>query len=102
MFNKLKQFKDLRSQAKQFQNTLAAERVEGSADWGKVKITLDGNQEVLSVHIDPELLTIEKKAKLESAIKDAIGDATKKLRDLMAKKMRSGELKMPDLGQFGA
>lgn len=98
MFNKLKQFKDLRSQAKQFQNALAAERVEGSAEWGKVKVAMDGNHEVLSVSIDPELLTTDKKEKLEAAVRDATRDAIKKVRDIMAKKMRSGELKMPDMG----
>ena len=60
MFNKLKQFKDLRDQAKQMKDALAQEEAEGSAEWGKVKIKINGNQEVLSVNIDPELLTADK------------------------------------------
>ncbi len=57
MFNKLKQFKDIRSKAKEIQSALANEKIEGSAGWGKVKITMDGNQRVLDVTIDPSLLS---------------------------------------------
>ena len=98
MFNKLKQFKDLRSQAKTLQSTLAAEKAEGSASWGKVKVLMNGNQDIESVTIDPELLNPDKKQAVEAAVKEAVGDASKKVRDIMMKKMRSGELKMPDMG----
>lgn len=97
MFNKLKQFKDLRNQAKQIKDTLAQETAEGSAEWGKVKIKLDGNQEVLSVKIDPELLTSDNKDKLESAIKEATNDAIKKIQRIMADKMRQSGFSLPEM-----
>jgi len=46
MFNKLKQIQDLRHQANQIKNALAQETVEGSGAWGKVKVIMDGNQEI--------------------------------------------------------
>jgi DNA-binding YbaB/EbfC family protein len=98
MFNKLKQFKDLRSQAKELQNTLSEESAEGSASFGKVKITMDGNQSVTKVSIDDELLDASKKDKLEIAVKDATNDAVKKVQSIMAKKMRESGL---DLSAFG-
>jgi len=88
MFSKLKYLKDLRSQAKTMQNALAEEKAEGSAAWGKVKIVMNGNQEVLSISIDPELVKQESKDKLESAIKEATNDAIKKVQRIMAKKMQ--------------
>jgi len=97
MFNKLKQFKDLRSQAKQMQNVLAQESVEGSADWGKVKVKINGNQEILDVQIDPELLAADKKEKLEAAIKEATNDAIKKVQRIMAEKMRSSGFNLPGI-----
>ncbi|OGY41894.1 MAG: nucleoid-associated protein, YbaB/EbfC family [Candidatus Buchananbacteria bacterium RBG_13_36_9] len=97
MFNKLKQFKDLRDQAKQMQNTLAQESTEGSADWGKVKVKINGNQEVLDVQIDPELLSADKKDKLETAIKEATNDAIKKVQRIMAEKMRSSGFNLPGM-----
>ncbi len=88
MFNKLKQFKDLRDQAKTLQNTLSQESVTTEAAFGKVKLTMDGNLALTDLEIDPELLTSEKKEKLQTAIKDAHADALKKMQRIMATKMR--------------
>jgi DNA-binding YbaB/EbfC family protein len=96
MFNKLKQVKELRDKAKQLQGMLAEEKVEGSAGWGKVKIKMDGNQQVLNVEIDPELLTDQKK--LQEILKDAFNDAAKKAQRRMVEKMKtSGDLNIPGL-----
>lgn len=89
MFEKLKYMKDLRDKAKTMQGILAEETAEGSAAWGKVKIVMNGNQEVLSVSIDPELMNLENKDKLESALKEATNEAIKKVQRIMAEKMRS-------------
>lgn len=96
MFEKLKQFKDLRTKAKSLQNILAEEKVEGSAAWGKIKMAMNGNQEVLSVTIDQEL--IGNKEKLEGAVKEVANDAIKKAQKVMANKMmKDGSFKMPGL-----
>ena len=96
MFSKLKQFKDLRDQAKKIQDTLKDVAVEGSAAWGKIKVSMNGNQEVTSVTIDPELLS--DKAKLETAVKEAYNDTVKKAHRAMAEQMRkSGNLNLPGL-----
>lgn len=98
MFNKLKQIKDLRSQAKQVQNTLERETVHADACGGKVNVVMDGTQKIMAVEIAPELLVPGEREKVQSAIKDAVNGASKKVQNLMAQKMRSGELKMPDIG----
>lgn len=97
MFNKLKQFKDLKNQASQIKAQLAEETAEGSADWGKIKIQMNGNQEVLSVEIDPELLSSDNKEKLETAIKDATNDAVKKIQRKMAEKMQESGFSLPGM-----
>ena len=97
MFSKLKQFKDLRDQANQIKNALSQESAEGSAEWGKVKIKMNGNQEVLNVEIDPELLTQDNKEKLESAIKEATNDAVKKNQRIMADKMKESGFSLPEM-----
>ncbi len=98
MFTKLKQFKDLRDKAKNLQSTLAQEKVEGSAAWGKVKVEMDGNQTVNAVSIDPSLLAASEKEKLQSAVKEALNDALKKAQRKMVEKMKeSGDFKMPGL-----
>src|SRR5688500_1562666 len=96
MFSKLKQFKDLRDQAKKSQDARSDLSVEGSGAWGKVKIVMNGSQEVSSVTIDPELMA--DKAKLEAGLKEAFNDTTKKAQRSMAEAMKkTGGLNLPGL-----
>jgi len=97
MFNKLKQFKDLRDQAKQMKDALSAQTAQGSAEWNKVKITMNGNQEVLNVEIDSELLAADKKEKLQGAIKEATNDAVKKIQKIMAEQMKNSGFSLPEM-----
>ncbi len=86
MFNKLKQFKDLRNKAKTLQSALGEISVEGSASFGKVKVKMDGNQTAQAVEIDDSML--ENKSKLQDSLKDAFNDAVKKGHRKMAEKMK--------------
>lgn len=86
MFSKLKQFKDMRDQGKKLQGALAGESVTTHS--GGVAITMDGNLQLTGVAIDDELLDPAKKEKLQNAIKDAHGDALKKMQRIMATKMQ--------------
>ncbi|PIZ81311.1 MAG: hypothetical protein COY02_02745 [Parcubacteria group bacterium CG_4_10_14_0_2_um_filter_41_6] len=95
MFNKLKQFKDLRSQAKTLQSALSEESVE--VEKHGVKIIMNGNQEITSVNVSPDLLNPNKKQNIENAIKDANNSAIEKTKRVMAQKIQS----MGGLDQFG-
>ena len=44
MFNKLKNVKELRDQAKQMQNMLSEEKIETYSDNSGIKITMNGDQ----------------------------------------------------------
>jgi len=87
MFSKLKQFKDLRSQAKTMQNALAAETV--TEERSGVKVVLNGNMEVMNLTLSD---TLSKSAQ-EEALKHCFNDALKHAQRLMAKKMQ-------DMGGF--
>ncbi|MCK5416432.1 YbaB/EbfC family nucleoid-associated protein [Candidatus Parcubacteria bacterium] len=82
MFNKLKQLKDLRSQAKKMQSALSGETI--TSEKNGVSITMDGNMSITSVVINPDLA----KESMETAIKIAANDTIKKTQKLMAKKMQ--------------
>ncbi len=88
MFNKLKQFKDLKDQAKHMERELATVHSQGDAAWGKVKVTVDGNRDMIAIEIDPAMLSTDNKVKLEEAVKDAHKDAIKKLQFKLAKKIQ--------------
>ena len=97
MFSKLKQFRDLRSQAKSLQNTLSEEKTTVSS--GGVSVTMDGNLRIINIDISAELLNPDKKEKLQNAIKDACDEALKKMQKVMAMKVRElgGLPQMPGL-----
>jgi len=96
MFNKLKQFKDLRDQGKKLQNALSGESETANSLGGKVEITMDGNLNISKVEIDPEALSANNKEKLQDAIKEAHNSALKKMQRKVAMKMQQmGDIKMP-------
>lgn len=87
MFSKLKQFKDLRSQAKTMQDALSQETI--TEERNGVKIVLNGNMEVLSLTLNPSL----NQESHEDTVKKCINEAIKKTQRVMAKKMQ-------DMGGF--
>jgi len=83
MFNKLKQLKDLRSQAKEMQNVLGQEII--TTEKGGIKITMNGNLEVISIAINEDLA----KDSLEGLLVDAINETIKKAQKVMAQKLQA-------------
>ncbi len=87
MFSKLKHIKDLKKQGKMMQDELATVVQEGTSAWGKVKMTVNGNRDLVGVSIDESMLS--DKSKLEEALKEAWKDATgMKFQMKLAKKMQ--------------
>lgn len=98
MFNKIKQLKELRGRANEMRSMLSQETVHAEGAGGKVSIVMDGNQDVLSVSVDPELLNPEHRAHLEQALREVINDAVKKSQRLMATKIQGmGGLNIPGM-----
>jgi len=87
MFNKLKQFKDLRDKAKTMQSALAEETIDQERNG--IKISLNGNLEITSVKLNSELNQSEQ----ENSLKSCLNEAIKKAQKIMAKKMQ-------DMGGF--
>lgn len=82
MFNKLKQLKDLRSQAKTMQNALSGEKIE--LEKNGIKISMNGNMEIVEMSINNDL----SKEEIAKISKDLFNDAIKKTQRVMAKKMQ--------------
>lgn len=90
MFSKLKQYRDLRHQAKKLQSMLGEEKV--TVEHRGCSLTMTGNQEVTTVSIAKDLSG----EKLNETVKDLINDAVKKVQRVMAKKMQEqGGFEMP-------
>lgn len=82
MFNKLKQFKDLRQQAKTMQDVLEKESI--TEEKNGIKVVMSGNMEITELTITSEA----GKDELARQTKTVVNDAIKKVQRLMAKKMQ--------------
>jgi len=87
LFSKLNQVKDLRSKAKNLQNQLSEESV--TVEKHNVSLSMDGNQQITKLDINPELLSTDNKERLEKILIDLHGDAIKKVQRIMAEKFKA-------------
>jgi len=97
MFNKLKQFKDLRSQAKQMQKKMEEETLELSKNGLRIKI--NGSNEILELDISDDLMT--DKDKLSKTIRETFKQAVKDMQKRMAKKMLGSDIDFDALKKLG-
>jgi len=99
-------FGDIMKQAQQMQERLAKlqeeagkKMVEASAGGGMVTVVANGKQEILSVKIDPEVMSGNDKEMIQDLVVAAVNEALRKSRDLMAEEMKAltGGLQIPGL-----
>ena len=77
MFSKLKQFKELRNQAKTIQSALSEEKTVKEKNG--IEITMDGNMNVLSISIKAELSKEEIEKRMPDVLNSTIKDTQKKM-----------------------
>jgi nucleoid-associated protein EbfC len=85
------QIQQMMKQAQQMQERLqkemAAMSVEASAGGGMVTVTLNGAKQLLSIKIDPEVVSKDDIEMLQDLIVAAVNDAHRKADEEMQKKM---------------
>ena len=84
LFDKIKDINEMRKQAKQMETLLAVETVTGSSGGGKIKITIDGNQNIKSVEVAPEVAG--DKAEVARHIRSCLEDLFKQHKKMLQKK----------------
>ena len=91
------------AQAQQMQERLqrqmAEMRVEGAAGGGMVKVTVNGNKQLLQIAIDPECVSKDDVAMLQDLILAAVNDAHRKVDEGLASQMQGmmGGLRIPGM-----
>ena len=83
----LKQAMEMKGRIEEIKAGLADERVESSAGGGMVTVVMNGNLEVISLKIDPEIVQQDDVEMLETLILAAINEAGEKARELVKAKM---------------
>src|SRR4029434_9460797 len=90
-------------QAKQMQDRLqkqlAEMRVEATAGGGMVTVVVSGNKQLLSMKIDPEVVSKDDVEMLQDLIVAALNDANRKVDEQLQQQMSGlmGGLKIPGL-----
>jgi DNA-binding YbaB/EbfC family protein len=87
LFDKIKDISEMRKQAKQIEAQLAKESVTGQSGGGKIKITIDGNNNVLSVEVSPEI--VGDKSEVARHIRSALEDMFKQHKKMLQSKFGS-------------
>jgi DNA-binding YbaB/EbfC family protein len=95
---KKKQAKQMQEKFMQMQEQMKELEVEGTAGNGLVTVTLNGENQLVSIKIKPDCVDPEDVEGLEVLIKAAHADATEKLTKETSAGMPPG---MPDLSSFG-
>ena len=85
------QLQQMMKQAQQMQERMqkemAALRVEATAGGGMVTVTLNGEKQLLSLKIDPEVVSKDDVEMLQDLIVAAVNDAHRKADEAMKQKM---------------
>lgn len=94
-----KMSKDLQSGMEAMKEDLATQQVEGIAGGGALKVTVNGNQEVLKVEIKREAVDPDDVQMLEDLFMAAANQALDKAKELQQSSMSqiTGGMKLPNL-----
>jgi DNA-binding YbaB/EbfC family protein len=93
----LKQAQKMQQRLLEVQQELKQRVVEGSAGGGMVRVAVNGEQQVLSVKVDPQAVSPEDVELLEDMVLAAVNQALEKARQMAQEEMAkvTGGLQLP-------
>ncbi len=93
----MKKAQEFQKKMKAMQGDLADRVVEGTSGGGMVTAQVNGQQEVISVHINPEAVDPDDVEMLEDLVTAALAQALKKSKELSEGEMKklTGEMGLP-------
>jgi nucleoid-associated protein EbfC len=93
----MKQLQKMQSDMAKMQEEMAEKVVSATSGGGAVRVETNGQKELVSVHIDPEVLQEENREMLEDLILAAVNESLKKVDDMMAAEMQklTGGMNLP-------
>ncbi|MCL6622459.1 MAG: YbaB/EbfC family nucleoid-associated protein [Syntrophobacterales bacterium] len=95
----MKQAQQLQSKIQALQEELGKRTVSAQAGGGMVEATVNGRQELLSLRIDPEVVSPEDVDMLQDLILAAVNEALNRSREMVAQEMAklTGGLGIPGM-----
>jgi len=94
-----KMLKSAKEMQERMQQELASLRVEGSSGGGMVAVVVDGQKNLFSLKLDPEVVNKDDVEMLQDLILAAFNDASKKVDEHLAQKLGAlgAGLKLPGM-----
>lgn len=99
MKNMMKKMKKMQSQMARMQEEMAERTVEATSGGGMVTVVVNGNQELVSIKIDPQVVSSDDVEMLEDLVTAAVNEGFRKLQDMMSEEMGklTGGMDIPGL-----
>ena len=99
MSNLMKQAQKMQKQMMEIQEELADRTVEATVGGGMVTVVANGQQDIISIKIDPEVVDPNDVEMLQDLILAAVNEAHRKAQEMMTQEMGklTGGLKIPGL-----
>ena len=85
--NLVKEAQKLQAQLEALKEEVTKRKVEASAGGGMVVVEANGNQEILSIKIDREVIAPDEGQMLEDLVLAAVNEALRKAREMVAGEM---------------
>ena len=97
--NIMKQAQKVQERIAEVQRDLVNKKVEASSGGGMVTVTANGRQEILSIKIDPSVVSMQDVEMLEDLVLAAVNEALRKSQEIITEEMSkvTGGLKIPGL-----
>lgn len=98
-FSMLNQARELKAKLDKVQKELGDTIIEASSGKGAVKVVINGQQQIRSIKISPQVINPDKPELLEGLVLKAVTEAISKSQKLSAKQLRglTGGLNIPGL-----
>jgi len=95
----MRQAQQMQQKMSQVQSELASKTVTASVGGGMVSVTLNGRNELLSLHIEKEVIRPEDRTMLQDLIISAVNEGIRKSRDMAQAEMRriTGGINIPGI-----
>ena len=95
----MRQAQQMQQKLGQVQDELANKSVTATVGGGMVSVTVNGRNELLSIHIDKEVINPDDQVMLQDLIVSAVNEGIKKAQDMTQAEMRklTGGLNIPGI-----
>ena len=87
MGNIMKQAQQLQAKMAKIQEELSEKTVEASAGGGMITVVANGKQELISIHIEKEVIDPDDPEMLQDLVLAAVNDALTRAKDMMNQEM---------------